>query len=242
MDQLTDILLPLGAGSRHENLELRMCLRSIEKHIQGVRNIVIVGEERLPWLDNVIWVFAHDNPNGWMRAHNIYRKIITGLPFVSDNFLFMNDDHFLLTDYVAGEFPYYHRGQVDLQAMQNNKPQQHQMRNTGSALGDHTFLDFDIHCPVVYNKRLFKNIFSRLPEKWPEYGYGIKSFYNNHGSDLTNWVPREDLKFSEPLMKESIYRVLEGRPWFSIGDKCLRSGGMKEVLQELYPDKSKYEL
>jgi len=257
----TDILIPLGQGSRHDNLELRYCLRSIEKHLIGVRNVFIVGDKP-EWLRGVVYIPERDNPNNWMRAHNIYRKIMAGIKFsfinlsakpsvnkfevfdleLSDNFLFMNDDHFLLTDYVAGEFPYYHRGAVDLQALEHHKPQQLQMANTAYMLEDNAFLDFDIHCPVVYNKRLFQNIFSRLPEKWPEYGYGIKSFYNNQGCDITNWAPCEDLKFSEPAMKESIYRLLEGRPWFSIGDRCLKSGGMKEVLQELYPDKSKYEL
>jgi hypothetical protein len=51
-----------------------------------------------------------------------------------------------------------------------------------------------------------------------------------------------DFKFSEPAMKESIYIALENRSWFSVGDKCLKSGAMQEVLQELYSIKSKYEL
>jgi hypothetical protein len=79
--------------------------------------------------------------------------------------------------------------------------------------------------------------------EWPEHGYEIKSTYANSIIDTTAWVPCEDLKFREPVMKESIYKALDGRSWFSIGDRVLlERSGMKEVLQELYPNKSKYEI
>lgn len=252
---MIDILIPLGKGSRHDNLELRYCLRSIEKHLTGVEHIFIVGEKP-GWTQNVIYIGCPDNPNNWERARNIYRKIMVGIGWIdttlgsadwspikrlSDNFLFMNDDHFLLTAYTAQSFPYYHRGQIALHDFVSNQPQYHQYQNTIRHRFGSDYYDFDVHCPIVYNRKKFIEVSSELKE-WPEYGYAIKTLYANDMIDTTNWVPCEDLKFSEPLMKESIYRALEGRPWFSIGDKCLKSGAMKEVLQELYPNKSKYEV
>lgn len=256
MTQLTDILIPLGKGSRHQDFELRMCLRSIEKHLKGVGNIFLVGEKP-EWIQNIIHIPARDNPNNWNRARNIYDKIMAGISYIddlkvdyvntrkhemqvsciclSDNFLFMNDDHYLLTDYEAAEFPYYHRGTIRGIDYGNNRPQTMQMDNT-ERLFLQSINDFDIHCPIIYNKEKFKKSF---PEKWPEHGYGIKSMYcalnEIEGEEI------EDLKFKEPLMKESIYQALEGRDWFSIGDKCLKSGAMKEVLETIYPDKSRYE-
>ena len=272
---MTDILIPLGTGSRHDNLELRYCLRSIEKHLKGVGNIFLVGEKP-DWVQNVIHIPAKDNPNNWNRARNIYDKIMAGINYsikvikdtdlyemsltesgveagynisedqiieLSDNFLFMNDDHYLLTDYEAGEFPYYHRGEFNLLELQKggNMPQYKQTLNTIKFGFDEGY-DFDVHCPILFNKTFFKTIFGRIPERWPEHGILIKSYYANHCLDTSKWVPCEDLKFSQPLMKESIYQALEGRSWFSIGDKCLKSGAMKEVLETIYPDKSKYEL
>ena len=275
MSPLTDILIPLGTGSRHQDFELRMCLRSIEKHLKGVGNIFIVGEKP-NWVHNVIHIPFKDNPNNWNRARNIYDKIMAGINWsikiikdadlrevsltangfeagyninedqiveLSDNFLFMNDDHYLLQDYEASEFPYYHRYEFNLPKLHTggNMPQYKQALNTFD-FGFQDGFDFDVHCPILFNKRIFKNLFSRLPERWPEHGFLIKSYYANHGIDTSNWVPCEDLKFGEPLMKESIYQALEGRNWYSIGDKCLKSGAMKEVLQELYCNKSKYEI
>lgn len=259
---MTDVLIPLGQGSRHDNLELRYCLRSIEKHLTGVGNVWIVGE-RPEWLCNVVHVPCQDNPNNWNRAWNIWRKIMAGInaqtaqithdiilgqyhePVVlSDNFLFMNDDHFLLSNSWADTFPCYHRGSIDTLFMRDNIPQYKQMYNTLEVLKKEMpgrqHNDFDVHCPMRMHKGLFKKVFEKFT-KWPEYGYGIKSMYGNLSYEART-QEIDDLKFREPLMAESIYRVLEDRPWFSIGDRCLKSGDMKRVLSELYPNKSKWEL
>lgn len=250
MNEQISILIPLGNGSRHDNLELRYCLRSMEKHLQGFGKIWIIGE--LPNFinpDSVVWIHVKQNPDNKMRANNIYNKIMTGIngngqtkEILSDNFLFMNDDHFLLTDYEASEFPYYHRGIVQTHRV-GNEAQRVQMENTVKRIHGDVY-DFGVHCPILYNKERFRFVFTEcITNDWPDYGYEIKSLYANSIIDTTAWVPCEDLKFTEKAMKESIYRALESRSWFSIGDKVLSDGsGMKEVLQDLYPNKSQYEI
>lgn len=243
---MTDILIPLGTGSKFDNIELRFCLRSVEKHLIGVGQIVIVGET-LPWLRNIIHISGPEKPGVHFRSENIYRKIIAGcsLRELSDNFLFMNDDHFLLKDFEVSQFPYLHRGPIIPHRI-GNEAQERQMSNTVSLLKklraetgiNLDFKDFDIHCPILYNKEGF--IYTFYNTDWPEYGYGIKSVYGN--GNFIDGQYCEDLKISQPLDKKTIYKNLEGRDWFSIDDKTLRSGGMQEVLQELYPDKSKYEI
>lgn len=256
-----DILIPLASnGSKHDNIELRFCLRSIEKHLSGVGNIYIIGECP-PWVVNVQHISAIDKPGVVNRAENIYSKIITAIKFMdlklyqttqdfinneftadawvglSDNFLFMNDDHFLIKNFRAEDFPYLHRGPVVPHRI-GNEAQERQMSETVKQFKFSPVLDYDIHCPIVYNKQLFRQVFEGL--EWPEYGYGLKSMYCNTIGVKGEEV--EDLKFSEPAMKESIYRVLEGRDWFSVNDKVLRSGGMQDVLAELYPEKSSFEI
>lgn len=264
---MTDILIPLNGGSRHEDIELKYCLRSITKHLTGVDKIFIVGHKPsfLNW--NLLYhIPFRESINNWERAWNIYRKIKAGIDYkdeitvafdyggkalvrniyLSDKFLFMNDDHFLLEDYEADKFVDYCRP-LQQEMYAKNPPQYKQMENTVGELRKNPvflgspFFDFDIHCPIVFEKKSFVNIFDQLPTTWPEYGYGIKTFYATH--ILTKQaICCEDLKFKEPLMKSTIYTALEGRSWFSIGDRCLKSGAMKEVLEELYPIKSIYEL
>lgn len=233
---MIDILIPLGAQSKYNDVELKYSLRSIEKHLTGYSNIFIIGE-RPSFLQNIIHIPCTDSSNNWMRSHNIYKKILTGCQDkrLSDNFLYMNDDHYLLQDFEAHSFPFLHRGPICLDL--RNQPQYKQMNNTIKALSRYAAKDFDIHCPIVFHKFLFAHAFENL--EWPEHGYGIKTFYANWNN--VNGKFCEDLKFDEPAMRETIYKVLEGRGWFSIGDHALKSGGMKEVLQELYPEKSIYE-
>ncbi|HEY5391442.1 MAG TPA: hypothetical protein VIJ57_04965 [Hanamia sp.] len=255
---MTDILIPLmHQGSKHDNIELRFCLRSIEKHLKDYGNIYIIGEKP-DWIKNIIHIPFEDSTDNKQRAWNIYRKILAGCKYrcehfeqtrylvkesidqLSDNFLYVNDDHYLLTDYKAGEFPYYHRGLINLKSLENNHAQVEQSKNTYKIFGQ-KFYDFDVHCPILFNKNLFEIIFNKLNNI--DYGYLVKSLYMNHPIDTTYWIPCEDLKFRERIMmKESIYQALEGRDWFSIGDRALLEGSkMIEVLNELYPKKSIYE-
>jgi len=252
---LTDIMIPLNLGSRNDDLELKYCLRSVEKHLSGVGNIYIVGE--CPDFINkntVVHIPFKESPDNKQRAFNIYSKIMAAIydrliyhkldsndnTSLSNNFLFMNDDHFLLSDYEAGNFPYYHRGPINLN--QPNEAQLAQMRNTVElfkASGCNSVYDFSVHSPIVYNKN---KLFIAKDIVWPEYGYEIKSLYANQTIDTTNWVPCEDFKFKEPMVRDEIYAALEGHGWFSCSDKALKSGDLKNVLQELYPLPSKYEL
>lgn len=73
--------------------------------------------------------------------------------------------------------------------------------------------------------------------KW--YGYCLKTLYC-----VMNGIEGEqinDIKIRMPLAAEEIKAQITGRKWFSIGDRCFQPGGMMEVLQTLYPNKSKYE-
>lgn len=258
----TDCLIPLGTGSRNDNLELKYCLRSIEKHLKGAGNVFLVGEcPEFVNKSSLIHIPFEESSDNKHRAHNIYSKIMAGINYVnvkygfvtieeeilflvkqiSDNFLFMNDDHFLLTDYQASEFPYYRRGLIETHR-QGNEAQRIQMENTVAVLKDNLInnpVDFDVHTPILYNKQAFIKLFG-AESFWPDYGYGIKSMYCNFNRIEGEEI--EDLKFSEPLLKDTILEVLKGRQMFSTGDKVFRSGGMKEVLEELYSTKSKYEL
>lgn len=242
---MISILIPLNNGSRHNDIEIKFCLRSIAKYLSGVKNVIIIGEKpAFLNYEQITHISHEDDPDNKQRAHNIYRKIIAGIENVSDlteNFLFFNDDHFLLTNFEADKFPYLHRGEIQTHRI-GNEPQRIQMENTVNHFPRNVLLyDFDLHCPVVYNKQMFEEIFYGL--EWPEYGYGIKSMYCNSMVDHINWGRQcEDLKFKETFTKQFIYEALEGRDWFSTGDKCLKAGGMQQVLSELYNVKSRYEV
>ncbi len=112
-------------------------------------------------------------------------------------------------------------------------------QNTKSLLSfTETFNNFDCHCPILLNKQLFMRSVALADwSKW--YGYCMKTLYCVMNGIEGEYI--DDIKIRMPLDKEMIEKLIAGRKWFSIGDRCFQPGGMKEVLNELYPNKSKYE-
>lgn len=234
----TSIVIPLGTGSRWNNTELRYCLRSVEKHLTGYGEVFIIGEKP-SWLRNIIHIPFDEGkaPQAHEKERNIYNKIMAACndERVSDNFLFMNDDHFLLQDYEAGQFPDYCEGWLsEIMTVTDYK---YTVWNTHRLFPGH-MVYYDIHCPMLYNKGNFKS--AMAPIDWSlKFGYCIKTVYSNYVTGR-NAIEYPDLKINEACPAENIRELIVGRPWFSIGDRA-REGEMLHVLQELYPHKSKFE-
>src|SRR4051812_29778761 len=108
---MINIMFPVGPGSLWDDIELRYSLRSIEKHISGVKDIWIVGV--LPsFVKNVRYISFPDEHK--CKETNIYRKVLRACQEsdITDDFLFFNDDHFMLQDYVADQYPFYQKGDL----------------------------------------------------------------------------------------------------------------------------------
>jgi hypothetical protein len=235
---MTDIVIPLNNRSTQRNLELRYCLRSIEKHLTGVGNIFIIGH--MPeWVTGCIHIPFDEDPRNRFRDRNIMNKMLAACKDerVSDDFLMVHDDHFLLVNYVARAFPYYHCGHMVPGDGQYGETK----RNTLSILGRPIYdevKNFDTHCPILFNKERFMR--SAPLADWNRwYGYCLKTLYC-----VMNGIEGEymdDIKIRMPLQADEINQAIAGRTWFSIGDRCWTPNGMKEILQDLYPIPSKYE-
>lgn len=230
---MTSICIPLNNRSTQKNLELRYCLRSIEQHLRGVGDIFIIGY--CPeWVTGCIHIPAEEDPRNRFRDRNIMNKMLAASKDerVSDDFLMIHDDHFLLKDYEAGVFPYYHCGPLVPGEGQYGKTKQ----NTLNILGQ--INNYDTHCPILFNKGIFMKSVPLIDwSQW--YGYCLKTLYC--GVNLIMGEYMEDIKIRMPLKADEIKQAIAGRSWFSIGDRCWTEGGMKEILQTLYSNKSRYE-
>lgn len=216
--------------------ELRFALRSIQKHLGGYGEIWLIGDAP-DWIRNVRRIPMGDSQNPRRKEENIYRKILAGIfeDEITDQFAFWNDDHYLLADTVARDFPCYtHRTLREGQLQNNGDYRTTLIRTerllTGKNLG---ILDFDCHCPIVYDKSLFIEAFAGV--EWRDWGYAIKSIYCN--SLGVEGVRCEDLKLTGRKIKEMQNRI-RGRSWFSTGSS---NPIMEQFLAGLYPRKSRYE-
>lgn len=235
----TDIVIPLGKGSKERNMELKFCLRSIEKYLKKYGGVFVIGEKP-PFLnDKITHIPFDEDPRNRYRDRNIMLKMLEACKDsrVSDDFLMVHDDHFLLADYEAGAFPYYHLGPMNEGQGQYGETKQNTKSLLCREIHD-TINNFDCHCPIVFNKHKFKYTLPHVGWDRP-YGYCLKTLYcvmNGIAGEYTT-----DIKIRMPLKVDGIKEQIAGRKWFSIGDRCFEPGGMMQVLNELYPKPSKYE-
>lgn len=244
---MIDIVIPLGTGSKHNDLELRYTLRGIEKYLSNVRRVVIASEKLPPWINTykTRWIWMQPETDHYRYlTRNIHEKIKAAceLMQLSDDFLYMNDDHFLLSDFDAVQFPLHHSGT----AWNTGKGQyKTTIKNTHELLKAEIgwLYYFDTHAPMLINKEKYLATVCNLDWKKP-FGYCIKTTYQylvreNITSFAYSRYP--DLKIDYVPQLGCIDDLIKDRLYFSIGDKGL-GDDMKRTLANIYPNKSKYEI
>jgi hypothetical protein len=246
-----DVVIPYIESTSVWKQELRYALRGVQKHVKDLGTVHIIGSPPA-WLTGVELHVKHMDKNIHNKEANIFRKVIAACQSdkVSDPFLFMNDDHFLLQD-IGLNFPFYHSGsllwKVPIEKRVYNTYQYCCLRTAGElSRMDYPILNFDTHVPIVIHKSLFMAAVESV--EWDTEGIGLvmKSTYANQCLDvvstagLNSAMYLKDCKIDYGLMWDDIVKRVTYRPCFSIGDMGLNEQ-MKTFLETLYPKPSRYE-
>ena len=224
---MTDIVIPY-VHSRWQDQEVKYALRGVEKYLTGVRNVVIIGDMPAKITGVIHIPHPADTRIPW-KEKNIYERIRLACEDerVSDRFLYMNDDHFLLSEYEAAGFPGYYSEWPN-----HNGAYQHTLNNSREICTRF----YDVHCPMLISKQRFIATVGALD--WnKKFGYCMKSVY-------AKGLPGEEypgMKIREQNPIGVLRRMVAGRKWFSVCDQS-RGPELERLLNELYPVKSKYEL
>lgn len=231
-----DIVIPLGSGSKHNNLELRYAIRSIEKFFPDHSQIFIVGE-RPEFIHHVIHIPAYDTPESRWKEQNIFLKVMLAIdhPCLSEDFILFNDDHFLLEPF-TGTYYDHDLLRTSLEKRTLHESYANTIRNTLWMYPDG--LDYDVHCPMKMNKDLFRAWVAHADWHLP-FGFSIQSLYGNGCVSQSDF--HSDCKIRLPFTSEKILKMINHWAFFSISDDAFNDE-MKLVLAELYPNKSSYEL
>ena len=214
--------------------ELLFALRSIEKHLTGFDNLVIIGD-RPEWYKGE-YVQAKDY-NG--KQFSIYSKFLIAceLSNVTDNFIMWNDDIFLLKDIDTCQIDNWYDGKMKDTACKNHGLRYKEaIANTLQYLPEG--LNYDIHAPCIYNKKVFKMLFCNKTDE-----VCIKSYYYHYykPNEGELYYEMKDLKINQLLSKEAIKELIKDRLFFSTSTNGMKKP-MIELLNELYPKPSKWEL
>lgn len=237
---MTDLVYILGAGSRWQDNEIRYSLRSMVKNMKDIGQVFVVG--KCPdFLQNVIHIPAENTGNS--KEHSIAIKI--GIACrderVSENFLMCNDDHFIMKGYSACEFPYYFDNHLSELYVKSDKQSAygHAIKDTIIHLTQAGFntVNFDTHCPIIYNKGKFLN---SMKCNWINLGgYLLKSMYcNKMYKGLKLQIA--DIKIEGHYPAFRYEEMIQRRPWFSTGSR-LNYDEFEIMMAKYFPDKSIYE-
>lgn len=230
---MIDVVYPLGKGSMWNNQEIKFSLRSIEKHLKGFRNVYVIGD-RPAFLKDVYHI-AQDDVKSDPPDTNILWKILTACNTteVSENFIFFNDDHYLMQDCEAKDFPYYYSTMLEQYTPKRGSDGYgRRCRNTLNLLKSLNWPTkyFDTHYPIVYNKNLFKGFVGANYDHRAKDGMILKSLY-------CNAVQIEGVKIDDCKVP---YQLIKELPCWS--SYPTMSNGAKQFLMQRFPDKSKYEI
>ena len=185
MGKIIDVVYVLGTGSTWKNNEIRYSLRSLEKNAKDLGKIFIVGELPKFLTHSIIHIKADDifNPNQNADG-NIITKVLAACADkrLSDDFLFINDDHLILQSVRLSEVPAFHKGD-----MTTFPPEtwtlnfwRGRLKRTMEELTKRNLsaYHFDCHTPILFNKKLFPKIVASFPYK-EGIGLTMKSLYGN---------------------------------------------------------------
>ena len=243
----TDVVYVLGTGSNWNDNELRFSLRSLEQNLIGYRNIFVVGSKPV-FLQNVIWIPASDDFSPAINADgNIINKVLKACADVrlSENFLFINDDHLILDPIQILEVPAFHKG--DMRTYDPNfwklNYWRGRLRRTMLILSDRglpTF-NFDCHAPMLMNKNRFVEIMNSF-NYGADIGLTMKSLYGNSEYAETGILLSDEKRtiFRNYTIQELNERLNQCR-FMSFNDLGLN----KSLIYWLwlnFPNQSEYEL
>lgn len=212
--------------------ELRYCLRGIEKFVNNPE-VLIIGD-RPKWVKNIDFIPCREKGELKWKERNIYEK----LKLVKEDFLYFNDDHYLLQPFT---YDYHYSGTLMNQYIEykndKNSFAQTILNTLSNFVHPEEARNYYRHQPMLIR---YNSSFTSLDcLDWnKEWGYCIKSIYCHRQGIEGEEYP--DLKIKIPMYERKIKRLIEGRDYFSTGE-----GGMNRdmfrVLESIYPSKSKFE-
>lgn len=236
---LPDLVYLVRSG---ENEELRYSLRSVTKNAKGLyRNIWVVGTGLPEWLNNV---YVLPVPDGTDKHETMRRKTlaICDHPDLSDTFVLMNDDYFLVEKIT--EWVVYHMGPVSkwLQSKLVGRVMTTYLRDvylTADWMRKQGYGDVlvrETHSATVWDKRKLAATIRKYPENR---GLTVVELYDAAGAGgegqyaLNAKVHKDDHLDAKLAAADS--------PWLSSSDVSWKKSRIGAHIRKLFPRRCRYE-
>ena len=238
--------------------ELRHSLRSIDKHFKGEYRIWIVGDLP-PWTVNVNHIpHVRNNTINLTNCYDACSKLelVINHPEISEDFIYMYDDIYLLKDTSREEleYPLYAVSDMAKSVDRNLSTKHMRMRwETCDTLLRHGYgaCNFENHLPKVFSKTLMREIFDQYDPKANRLVFSTL-YYNTFLGEIEpvllhkdDTVKAEFFGTNNDYGFGSMYRVqlsqlLETKQFLNHNDNGLNTS-TKNVIKARFPEKCQYE-
>ncbi len=168
----TDIIIPLGNGSKANNDELKIFLRSLEKYGSGYDKIWLITSYPPSWIKpdlilNILWYEDNFKHN---KDANLFEKLILGMSVTkASNIIWTCDDCALLNNIdLSTLLPIYNKRSLDF--FEKNNPDHKWHKRMISTLKEINMTEgnWDAHCPQLWNVEKAMSVIQQVPYKEPE--------------------------------------------------------------------------
>ncbi|MBQ5901570.1 MAG: hypothetical protein IIW86_06885 [Clostridia bacterium] len=215
-----DVLYYIGSGSNRNNMELRYSLRALDKFGHNIDRVFIVGNKPA-FLRNVEYLWVEDKYEWWRNAFEKTKAAIKA--GISDEFLLMNDDFFMLEDFDAEKYPFFYRGQLPETSTRQYTDVLLNTRKILKAEGKPT-KHFGVHCPMRIKGEQYLTL-----EKYINEPVSARCLYGNLFVKNARLV--EDCKGGG--IKKSPTKCYSSKSWMSDADL--------NALKEMFDKPSRWE-
>ena len=231
---MTDVVYVLNGKSKYGNEEIRYSIRSMWQYGRNLGRLCIVGQrpsflnvwKHIPSTDLIDPV--------WCKDINIAHDILLACadPEISDPFIFLSDDNFMIRTFDADAFPAYY---MDAYKPDMSSTYERAVHNTFMilwGLGYARLINrfFDIHLPIPIHKKCMIDAFARFD--WRNQPFTVKTIYANQCDRLVP-VKTTDCKIRNP---KSFPTCPIG---FSTNDEITPE--LWTAIKSRYPSPSKWE-
>lgn len=240
-----DIVYVLGTGSQWNNNEIRFSLRAIAKNAIGYGRIWIIGEDP-GCLKGVTHIPYPDELGGSNADGNIIRKVLRACsePDLSEDFLFINDDHLINKPFEISTIPAFHKGNMTtypdhywLSSFWRSRLQRTRDELVRQELpANH----YDCHTPILFNKARFPEIMSRF-DYATGIGFTMKSLYGNIVYPDAPKLCNEKKTVFKIFTLEELNERLKSCGFVSYNDDGMNTA-LKVWLCQNYPTPSPWEV
>jgi hypothetical protein len=229
----------LGKGSPNNNEEIRFSLRSLAVNCPDIKRVVVFGENP-GFLSDKVEYYPYSDPKGnkeWIIGNKIWDACNMGV--VKGNFIFMNDDFFIVKPTSFKKYPNYARPSLQVPELKDGY--RRSLNNTYLYLQgmNKTTYHFDVHLPIIYNSQKFLKLKPHLDYSMTlNEGLVVKSLYANYYGLEPTVYP--DCKL-QTLQTPKDFEKLSNTHCLSSSDAGW-AYGIRQYLRKTFPNKSKYEV